>query len=461
MPSLLKSIAKCAASLVAITCSGVVPRSVVVFTRFTLITTTMRIVTAVLCSFFSLLSSSSLNAQWNLLSTGSMKNQFGVRFMTPTKGIITGWDSKSAEVLATYDAGKTWTPTYEVGAYLFGVTSTDSLHLFTVGYQAACSCGLIMKSNDGGLHWDQSTDGSTAGYYAIAFSDKLNGYAVGYQGAVTNTTDGGTTWNEMPLGDGSDVIKSVSFPSKSVGYAVSDSVDYTKPHRIWKTTDAGTTWNKIKDFGKSFSVASMVWITESRGFICGNDGAACIYQTTDGGMNWSAVYHGKTGAVLQAIDFGPGNELVPTIGYAVGDGGLIVRSINGGESWNLEQGGTAENLAAVSIPSSTEVFIVGSNGVTLERSGVQAVASNVASVDAFSVSPNPVAAGTTLHIKPAITSQEYQVEIIDILGNSIKRSTMNSSQHDLSTTGMRTGNYFYRIWDTKGNVQTGKLEIGA
>ncbi len=421
----------------------------------------MRIVTLCICSLISLLTSTA-NAQWNQLTTGSTKNLFGVHFMNERKGFATGWDSKSGVVLLTYDAGKTWTPTDAIGDFLFGTTSTDSLHLFTVGFQSGCQCGLIMKSSDGGLHWDQSVDGTTSGYYALTFSDKMNGYAVGYQGAVTVTTDGGITWNDQTLGDGSDVIKNISFPSKMIGYAVSDSVDYTRPHRIWKTTDAGTTWNKIQDYGKHLVIAGMAWTSPTVGFFCGNDGAASIYETTDGGAMWKSVYHGSPNIVLQGMAFGHGSDAAMNIGYAVGDNGTVVRLINGGAAWHEEQCGTTETLTAVDIPSSTEVIIGGSNGVVIERTGVQAVAPIASTVanESFIVGPNPIALGGMLRIAATSSKGEYTVEIVDLLGNVVHHSSFSSRQHEISFAGMHTGTYLYRIWNSGGNLQTGKLEVG-
>jgi len=420
----------------------------------------MIIVTLCLCSLLSFAASSAF-AQWNQLATGSMKNLFGVHFMNERKGFVTGWDSKSGVILLTYDAGKTWTPTYAVGNYIFGTTSTDSLHLYTVGQQGGCQCGLIMKSSDGGLHWDQSTDGTTFGYYAIAFSDELNGYAVGYQGVVTVTTDGGVSWNDQSLGDGTDAIKNVSFPSKMIGYAVSDSANFSHPHRIWKTTDAGASWNKIQDYGTHLVIASMAWTSPTVGFFCGNDGASCIYETSDGGSMWKAVNRGNPSIVLQGIAFGHGNDDLSKIGYAVGDNGTVVRSINGGSSWHEEQSGSIETLTAVDIPSATEVFIGGSNGVVIERAGVQAVAPVASAVEKerFMVAPNPIVAGNTLRIAASSGKGQYNVEIVDMLGNVVHHSTFSSRLHEISFAGMHAGTYLYRIWNASGNLQTGKLEV--
>jgi len=40
--------------------------------------------------------------------------------------------------------------------------------------------------------------------------DDNTGYAVGYVGTAIRTTDGGTTWTNLPLGSGEDLIQYIS-----------------------------------------------------------------------------------------------------------------------------------------------------------------------------------------------------------------------------------------------------------
>lgn len=67
--------------------------------------------------------------------------------------------------------------------------------------------GLILASEDGGLHWKQQESGTTCTLRDIYFFDSLRGWAVGYGvqpfsrrlfGVVLTTVDGGKKWNYNP-----------------------------------------------------------------------------------------------------------------------------------------------------------------------------------------------------------------------------------------------------------------------
>jgi photosystem II stability/assembly factor-like uncharacterized protein len=67
--------------------------------------------------------------------------------------------------------------------------------------------GLILASEDGGIHWKQQESGTTCSLRDIYFVDPLRGWAVGFAvqpfsrrsyGVVLNTTDGGKKWNYVP-----------------------------------------------------------------------------------------------------------------------------------------------------------------------------------------------------------------------------------------------------------------------
>lgn len=67
--------------------------------------------------------------------------------------------------------------------------------------------GLILVSEDGGIHWKQQESGTTCALRDIYFVDPLRGWAVGFAvqpfsrrlyGVVLTTTDGGKKWNYVP-----------------------------------------------------------------------------------------------------------------------------------------------------------------------------------------------------------------------------------------------------------------------
>jgi photosystem II stability/assembly factor-like uncharacterized protein len=96
-------------------------------------------------------------------------------------------------------------------------------------------------------------------------------------------------------------------------------------------------------------------------FISKNAAAFCLscLITVGAHAQWSSVSSGTT-ANLQGI-----SVLDSGIGYAVGDGGTILKSIDAGETWDALTSGTTKALYDVYFFSETEGLVVGDSGTIL------------------------------------------------------------------------------------------------
>ncbi len=110
---------------------------------------------------------------------------------------------------------------------------------------------------------------------------------------------------------------------------------------------------------------------------------------------WFSLSSG-TGSSLNGVDFMTTDYVI-----AVGDGGIILRTTNGGTNWENITSGTAQNLKSISIINNSTAVTVGSGGTILRTtdagSSWQSITSNV-SDDLLSVSFNGadgVAGGTS------------------------------------------------------------------
>ena len=112
------------------------------------------------------------------------------------------------------------------------------------------------------------------------------------------------------------MLKTLDFPTPDVGYAVGTRI-------VLKTTNAGVSWNELP-FPLRLDWFGVKFVNADTGWICGEN--ACIYRTTDGGANWVEQFCLGSG-YLSSIDFAD-----PLHGIAVGNGGLVVRTDNGGEN---------------------------------------------------------------------------------------------------------------------------------
>ena len=87
-------------------------------------------------------------------------------------------------------------------------------------------------------------------------------------------------------------------------------------------------------------------------------------QTTDAGANWSSVLS-NTGNALFALDFVDAN-----IGYAAGENGTVLRTINGGNAWNPLSTGTLKSIYVATGTSNASVWCVGDSGLVLHSTNV-------------------------------------------------------------------------------------------
>jgi photosystem II stability/assembly factor-like uncharacterized protein len=89
------------------------------------------------------------------------------------------------------------------------------------------------------------------------------------------------------------------------------------------------------------------------------DGRGALARTTDGGMNWSTLLYDQA---MQGLDF-------PTtdIGFAVGWAGRILNTTDSGVTWSDQTSGTSVNLNGVSFGGNALTGIAVGDGGTILR----------------------------------------------------------------------------------------------
>ncbi len=147
--------------------------------------------------------------------------------------------------------------------------------------------------------------------------------SVGERGHIFYSDDNGLSWTQADVPT-IQLLTAVSFPSKSIGYAVGhDAI-------ILKTTDAGVSWQKIYEDKPAEIPLLDVWFeNEERGIAVGAYGY--IVLTEDGGKTWGSISNrieNEDEFHYNAInDDGRGNL------YMVGEAGIMYRSFDVGRSW--------------------------------------------------------------------------------------------------------------------------------
>jgi photosystem II stability/assembly factor-like uncharacterized protein len=99
---------------------------------------------------------------------------------------------------------------------------------------------------------------------------------------IFRTTDGGTTWTDCIVPNGTGSVTKVIMTSDLVGFASAQPWPFSISGALWKTTDGGLTW---KEIGGSTLLGSDIGITPTTMIMTDLFGAGLM--STDQGVTWT------------------------------------------------------------------------------------------------------------------------------------------------------------------------------
>jgi photosystem II stability/assembly factor-like uncharacterized protein len=185
--------------------------------------------------------------------------------------------------------------------------------------------GVILKTTDGGNNWTSKETPVSVSWKAVKFLNSSLGYAVGSGGYVIKSTNGGESWFvlETEINDtlnDLEILDSKTIVVVGNNGTVLLSIDGSTFNVITQTSGATSDFNGVFFFDSSV------------GWIVGNSGTLLL--TLDGGESWSKQTITDSGTNLEittnlnSVAFYNLND-----GIAVGDDGLILKSSDGGRNW--------------------------------------------------------------------------------------------------------------------------------
>jgi len=124
---------------------------------------------------------------------------------------------------------------------------------------------------------------------------------------------------------------------------------------VYHSSD-GLTWSSVTPSPAPASLNALFVSSASEVFAVGLGGS--IYHTIDGGASWASQTSGVTGDF--AAVWGTGSLVL-----ASGRGGEIVRTVNGGATWTKTNSGTTAVLYGLWGSSATDIWAVGQNATLL------------------------------------------------------------------------------------------------
>jgi len=177
------------------------------------------------------------------------------------------------------------------------------------------------------------------------------------QTAVANT------WTSAGPSNGAGRINSIAVHSTAAGtvYIGANSGG------VWKTTDGGETWHvsRLEDASRAgVRFVATSFIGNRLGWAVGSGGS--IYHTENGGRTWQQQFSGISADLLD-VKF-----LDATEGWAVGAEGTIVHTIDGGRHWTAERSDTEHPLERIFFAGRRHGWAVGFGGTVVAYVGVEA-----------------------------------------------------------------------------------------
>lgn len=282
---------------------------------------------------------------WTSATLATGINLVTVHFVDAQVGFI---GAATGEVFKTFDGGATWT-TSDSGVFaLNDIFSSDGSRVVAIGAD-----GRISVSNDGGQTWVYAVTGgfSACGNFRSAFfTDENEGYVCGTNGKFFKTTDSGQHWNQLMLPI-SSTLYVVFFPSKETGFVTGDE------GVIFKTKDKGASWYSVPVNGLTGPIHDLHFAhgEMNTGYAAMAGGG--VLKTIDGGETWFQLDSFTTYCLL-GVHFA-----TPEMGWVVGALGFIARTTDGGQSWTVQNPNTSSTLEDVFFLNDTLGWAAGDNGI--------------------------------------------------------------------------------------------------
>ena len=306
--------------------------------------------------YFSLLlvflSNFSAFGQWSPVDSGTTSNLNGAVLLDSGTGFAVG---DTGTIVKSTDDGATWAPlTSGTSATLHGVYFLGADQGVAVGDN-----GTILRTTDGGSAWQSVASGVVDNLRSVSFNG-TNGICGGDSQDILYSTDSGASWQISQSGFLGGGFLGAQMLDASTGFVAGQNSIFQA--LVGTTTDGGATW-AFQPFyfdGNEGGANDVFFLDQNTGLVSGSvfDGRGAIARTTDAGVNWSTLFFDQA---IEGITFPAAAS-----GFAVGAGGRIVHSSDSGTTWIDQTSGTTVSLHDVSFASDAlKGVAVGDGGVIL------------------------------------------------------------------------------------------------
>ncbi len=363
--------------------------------------------------------------------------------------------------------------------------------------------GRVWVTTNTGNTWTQAVSVTQRDLFAIDFVNASTGFAVGMNGCVIRTIDGGSSWTVLPIFTNTLLI--------NVRHNGNEVFVTGAAGEVWKSTDAGNSWTDISVLAGFLSVINDIGFADNKLFAVAENTSRPIWISTNNGVNWSSsalpgnvkgtgmyigtdkhvvigyassnldpkvckssnrgqtwfTYDIPTGIFLKSIDFVTGTNT----GYLVGSTdepaklSRVYKTTNAGNTWVLLEEYVGRELFSLSC-TSTYMYVSGDSG-TIFRSdisvGIQPISSKIP--DNYTLSqnyPNPFNPETNINFSLP-QKGNVKLSVYNMIGKEVSvlyNGKLDAGVHNynFNAANLPSGTYFYKL-ETNGFIATKKMML--
>ena len=302
---------------------------------------------------------------WERQTSGTFEQLNAVFFLDAQRG----WASGNVDLYTT-DGGANW----QQGARTQPFGTIRQVYFIDAnrGFEVGDGGRSIKRTLDGGRNWFVQEMPYRIGL--IKFVDGQNGLASSLDGILV-TDDGGDTWTPRPNATAADewfdLLRGWRTVNRTiVGGLIQQKIEYT--------TDGGVSLD-LGTVPSGTFVQRFFFLDPLNGWAVGTN--ENVIRTTDGGHTWQTLRGGINSPVAQSRPFEDIFMSDVNRGVAVGNTGLIYTTSDGGGSWIARQTGSGERVHKIVATDASHAWAAMEGGEILR----QRTAATIGSVASFTV----------------------------------------------------------------------------
>lgn len=246
--------------------------------------------------------------------------------------------------------------------------------------------GCVVLSDDGQRFRQAKRVPTRTVLTSVYFINEQKGWAVGHDGTILGTEDGGENWSMQRETPGKDqVLLSVWFETPERGLAVGQF------GFALETLDGGKSWSERRLIESEMGERHLLHLFPGEGsMLFAAVEAGGILRSEDGGRHWQGIQTDNKGS------FWTGRRLKDGTLIAAGMRGHVFRSTDQGKSWQESPWISQQSITAALQNDSGDLVLMGNSGIILRSSDAGKSLQQEALVSRANVTAAVLAGGRTL-----------------------------------------------------------------